>query len=249
MRFERPNCLRLATTSDRQIKIFLSSLLLIALLLIAPLAHAQQPASGKTLRLSSIEVKGLQRYNKEQAIAASGLQIGQQIDVAALDAAAQRLAGSGLFTNLSYRLHTQGNEATVTFEVEEAKGAGVPVVFDNFVWFTDEEIANAVRRELPAFDGTALESSGMINGITKALQQLLQEKKIQGTVDYTPSADPSGGHAKHVFSVKGANIKICTLHFPGATDVQESELVKYSKTLFENEYSREFVHAYADANL
>src|SRR4051812_34022469 len=129
MRFNRPNCLKRPTTSDRQINIFLSSILLITLLLIAPLAHAQQPAATKTLRLSSVEVKGLQRYNKEQAIAASGLQIGQRIDIAALDAAAQRLADSGLFTNLSYRLHTEGDEATVTFEVEEAKGTGVPVVF------------------------------------------------------------------------------------------------------------------------
>lgn len=249
MIFPHPNCLRLALPAFRHTHIFRSSIFLIALLVFASSAYGQQPTPAKSFRLSSIEVKGLQRYSKEQAIAASGLQIGQRVDIATLDAAGERLASSGLFTNVSYRLHTNGGEATVTFEVEEAKGAGFPVVFDNFVWFTDEEIVSAVRRELPSFDGTAPESTGVINSITKALQQLLRERKIAGEVDYTPSADPAGRNVRHVFSVKGANIKICTLHFPGAANVQESDLVKKSKPLFEEEYSREFVSAFAIANL
>lgn len=249
MRMTRPICSARAVAADARINSFLSAILLTTLLLIAPTARAQQPAAAKTFRLSSIEVTGLQQYTKEQAITASGLQIGQRVDVPALDAAAQRLADSGLFTKLNYRLRTNGDEATVTFEVEEAKGAGVPVVFDNFIWFTDEELMSAVRRELPSFNGTALESAGMVRSITKALEQLLRDKKIEGTVEYTPSADPSGGNAKHVFSVKGANIKICALHFPGARDVGEDVLMGKSKELFENEYSREFVAAYASANL
>lgn len=201
------------------------------------------------MRLSSIEVSGLQRITKEQAIAASGLQVGQQIDVETLDAAAQRLVNSGLFANISYRLRSNADKATVTFEVEEPKGRGLPVVFDNFVWFTEGEIVDALRRELPTFDGTALESSTVLGGITRALQQLLKERKIEGQVEYTPSADLAGGNAKHVFSVKGANVKICAVRFPGTANVQESELVKHSKPLVGSEYSQEFVSAFAFANL
>jgi outer membrane protein assembly factor BamA len=228
----------------------LSALSLMALLLLAPCALGQQQQPpAKAMRLSSIEVSGLQRITKEQAIAASGLQVGQQIDVAMLDAAAQRLASSGLFANISYRLRGTADKAIVTFEVEEPKGRGLPVVFDNFVWFTEGEIIDAVRRELPTFDGTALESSTVLGSITRALQQLLTERKIQGQVDYTPSADLAGGNAKHVFSVKGANAKICAVRFPGATNVQESELAKHAKPLMASDYSQEFVSAFAVANL
>jgi outer membrane protein assembly factor BamA len=227
----------------------LSNLFLIALLISAPCAYGQQQPPAKTMRLSSIEVSGLRLVKKEQAIAVSGLQVGEVISVEMLDAAAQRLVNSGLFTNLSYRLRGSSDKAIVTFEVEEPKGGGVPVVFDNFVWFDDVELISAVRREVPSFDGTAPESSTIIGGITRALQQLLQERKIQGTVEYTPSASLSGGNAKHVFSVKGANVKICAVHFTGTANVQESELVKNSKPLMGSEYSQEFVSAFAVANL
>jgi outer membrane protein insertion porin family len=227
----------------------LSALFLLALLLSAHAVYSQKPAPPQAMRLGSIEITGLQKVTKEQAVAISGLEIGQQISVEMLDAAAQRLVGSGLFTNLSYRLRGSKDQAIVTFEVEELKGKGVPVVFDNFVWFSNEELATAIRREVPTFDGTAPESNSIVGAITKALQQLLTERNIEGQVDYKPSADLSGGNVKHVFSVRGANTKICAVHFPGTANVQESELVKHSKELMGSDYSQEFVSAFAFANL
>jgi outer membrane protein assembly factor BamA len=230
----------------------LPCLFLLALLLSAQTVYSQrqqQPPAAQTMRLGSIEISGLQHVTKEQAIAASGLEIGQEISIETLDAAAQKLANSGLFTNLNYRLRGSKDKAIVTFEVEELKAKGVPVVFDNFVWFSGEELTNAIRREVPTFNGTAPESSSVIGAITKALQQLLTERNIQGQVDYKPSADLSGGNVKHVFSVRGANTKICAVHFPGTANVRESELVSHSKPLMGSEYSQEFVSAFALANL
>ncbi|HEX9919549.1 MAG TPA: hypothetical protein VGA87_10295, partial [Pyrinomonadaceae bacterium] len=86
----------------------------------APALHAQEAPAGQ-MRLSRIEVSGLQRVTQGQVVEASGLEIGQQVDVAALDAAAERLLGTGLFTKLGYRYRTKGVEAVVTFEVEESK--------------------------------------------------------------------------------------------------------------------------------
>lgn len=241
--------LKLATTFGRPNCFVLASLFLTILLLSAPCADGQPQPPQKTIRLSSIEVSGLQRVTKEQVIAISGLQVGDRISIEMLDAAAQRISQSGLFTNLSYRLRGSNEAAVVTFEIEELKSRGVPVVFDNFVWFSDEELFSAVRREVPTFNGTAPESDAVIGNITKSLQSLLQERKIPGQVDYTPSASLSGGNPKHVFSVKGANTKICAVRFPGTMNVQESDLVKNSKPLMGSEYSQEFVSAFASANL
>ncbi len=249
MKIAQQTSQRQSMSDGRRCRFPLPVVLLITLLMFAPCAFSQQPAPLKTMRLSSIEVSGLERITREQAIAASGLQVGQQIDVETLDAAAQKLAGSGLFANISYRLRGTADKAIVTFEVEEPKGRGLPVVFDNFVWFTEGEIIDAVRREVPTFDGTAFESSTVLGAITRALQQLLTERKVQGQVEYTPSADVAGGNAKHVFIVKGTNVKICAVRFPGTANVQESELVKHSKPLMGGEYSQEFVSAFAFANL
>ena len=201
------------------------------------------------MRLAGVEFAGLARVTREQAVSASGLQVGSRVTVEELDAAAQRLLDSGLFTKLSYRLRTTNDQATVTFEVEEQKGGSIPVVFDNFVWFTNEELVAAVRREVPLFDGTAPERGGVIQSITRALERLLQERKIEGQVAYTPSAEASGRNPKHIFSVAGSAIKVCGVRFPGAADVQSEELTANSKGLLGTEYSQEFAGAFADANL
>src|SRR5207248_8430227 len=78
-------------------------------------SHAQQAA-----RLAKVQFVGLKRLTPDQLISLSGLQIGQQVDPAALDAAAGKLIQSGLFRHVSYRVHAADGEATVTFEVEES---------------------------------------------------------------------------------------------------------------------------------
>lgn len=210
---------------------------------------AQQNPAG-AMRLGKIEVTGLQRVTEAQVVEASGLEIGQEVDAAVLDAAAERLLATGLFTKLGYRFRTKGVEALVTFEIEESKAERhLTVVFDNFVWFTEEELARAVRGELPAFDGKAPEASGAVASITRALERLLRERKIAGQVDYMPSADMAGGNAKHVFSVKGLNVPICALQFPGASSITEKELVDNSSPIIKADYSREFVEGFAEATL
>lgn len=208
-------------------------------------AIAQQQL--KAMRLAKIDFSGLQQHTKEEAISASGLQPGQVIDISILDAASQRLMDSGLFKKLSYRYRTDGDQATVTFQVEEDHSAASSVVFDNFVWFTDEELATAVRRHVPSFDGTAPDTA--VDGITRALQQLLAEKKIEARVEYTPSGSLSSKKQEHLFSVDGINIPVCTLTFPGASGVGNQELVSKSAPVLADEYRRSFISAFARENL
>jgi outer membrane protein insertion porin family len=162
-----------------------------------------------------------------------------------LDAAAQRLLDSGMFKGLSYRLRVNGDQAVVVFKVEEDKARAAPVVFDNFVWFSEEELVGAVRGQVPGYDGTAPDSAA--GGITKALQQLLQERKIKGNVEYMLS--DTGGKMEHVFSVEGVKVPICAIHYAGAAAIGEDELLKNSKALLGDEYRKSFVLAFAKANL
>src|ERR1043166_4320149 len=147
------------------------TLIVAVVLFCSPLVavRAQQtPPAGK-MKLVKIEVTGLKRVTEDQIVAASGLRVGQTLSVDDFDAAAQKLLSSGLVTKVGYKLRERGGEATVVFEVTEAeRTSNMPVVFDNFVWFTPEEIAAAVKREVPAFDGTAADSSLVIESIKRA---------------------------------------------------------------------------------
>jgi len=220
-----------------------AGVVLLLVFMLLPVAAAQQRQT-----LSRLEFVGLKRLTREQVTAMSGLKVGQTIDPNILDAAAGELLKSGLFRKLSYRVRTTnpGNQATVTFELEES-AISLPVVFENFVWFSDDEIVAAIRKDVPYFNGTAPASGETADKIAAALQRLLTSKNIAGQVDYLPYV--SKDKQELLYTVKGARIPLCSLHFPGATAISEAELVKVSQPLFKMDYSRKDVATFAPLNL
>ena len=206
----------------------------------APVAAQQQQTLGR------LEFVGLKRLTREQVITMSGLKVGQVINGTVLDAAANELLKSGMFRRLSYRVHGVGNQTVVTFQVEES-AISLPVVFENFVWFSNEEIVAAVRKDVVFFNGTSPASGETPDKIAAALQRLLAEKHIAGQVDYLPYV--SRDKQELVFTVKGAHIPICSLHFPGASAVPETELVKAAQPLFKADYSEKDTTTFVPLNL
>jgi len=221
--------------------------LVVSLLLAAPWSPTICSAQGKA-RLTKIEVVGLKRITQEELITASQLQIGQTVDSGVLDAASEKLMQSGLFKTLRYRLRATGNQAIVTFEVEEA-AKNLPVVFENFVWFADDEIVRAIRQDVPFFDGTAPQGGITANKIAAALQRLLDGKRIPGRVEFLPYTDERVGKLELVFTAKGVKIPVCSLHFPNAEAIPETDLIKASTQLIQSDYSKKDAGAFAKYTL
>ncbi len=203
-------------------------------------------AAQQRQTLGQLEFVGLKRLTRDQVATMSGLKIGQVIDANILDAAAGELLKTGLFRRLSYRVHNVGSQAVVTFQVEES-AVSLPVVFENFVWFSDEEILAAIRKDVLFFNGTSPASGETPDKIAAALQRLLTEKHIAGQVDYLPYV--SKDKQELLFTVKGAHIPICSLHFPGASAVSEAELIKASQPLFKSDYSQKDTATFVPFNL
>ena len=216
-------------------------ILKVLLLSIVASAVAAQQAERKIVR---VEIEGLQRLKPDEVIATTKLKPGSPFSVEEVDAAGQRLVDTGLFTRVSYQTRTAGSNVTIIFQVEEAKSTQSPVVFDNFVWFTDEELYIAIRREVPSFSGTAPDSGAMTDAIKQALQNLLNEKQIKGTVEYAAWQTVDSGKQEHVFSVTGLPIPICKLTFPGAKNISEENLVKSSRQLTDADYSHKSAVAF-----
>jgi len=120
--------------------------------------------------------------------------------------------------------------------------ATLPVVFDNFVWFSDQEIVTVLRRRIPSFDGTAPATPGVPEAIAKELQSLLQSKRIPGVVELLPQATLKAGIESLVFRVKDPSPKVCALRITGATAIAETDLtgrlplagIDYSRTVLVN---------------
>lgn len=224
----------------------INHLLILGFLLLSPtgLAYVQD---GRVI--AKIEFEGLHQIAVSEAVATTGLKTDQPFKVDEVDAAAQRLLDSGLFSRVGYRTRTAGTQITITFQVEEVKGGDAPVVYDNFIWFTDEQLLEAVRKQVPSFAGSAPSGGKMPAAITSALQQLLEQNKLPGTVEYLATQTESGRTLNHVFTVKGVKLQVCTLHFPGVKNVTEQRLLTAAQELNEAEYARELVKGFADVKL
>ena len=96
---------------------------------------AQQDET-RTFKISKIEFVGLKMHEEKQALAASGLKIGQETDLNGVKAALARLLRSGMFRRGKYHYLFVDDQAELVFDLVEVRSS--PCVFDNFVWFQPE---------------------------------------------------------------------------------------------------------------
>jgi outer membrane protein assembly factor BamA len=225
--------------------------LLAAMLLLAAGVVAQEPPPNAKWRLTTIVFEGLKSQPPEKMIAASGLKVGQAIDFEMVKAAAQRLSQTGLFKKVAYRYRYSSTQIELTFELEENTTGKKRCSFDNFVWFTDKEIADAIKRDMPDFDGSIVVSDFVGEVIEKSLTRLLAEKKVAGEVAYElyRVEDKTGEDLSYMFKVKGANLPICDIQFAGAQDELKKPLLDALKSLFKTEYSKNDVGAFVNVAL
>ena len=188
--------------------------------------NAVERQAAPPMELARVELVGAKRFTPAHVTTLSGLTIGKSVTIDELNAAAQRLANTGFFEEVKYRYTLAGRRATVVYELREIPWT-IPVSFDNFVWFTKDEIVAALQRELPTFDGTLPKSHEMPDRTVRALQQLLESRKIPGRVEFSPEMQlESSQILQYLFSVKDPAPKLCAVHIGGAQAIPEKELVE-----------------------
>src|SRR5262249_9781672 len=131
------------------------------------------PATPKTPVLGKIEFSGLQRCDQAAAVAAVGLQLGAVYDQKQLNAASKRLGDAGYFSDINYSYREVDGQMVARFEVIEFEW-DILCVFDNLVWFTPQELRDAVRKHIPGFEGSVADHVVFPKKIKAALEELLR---------------------------------------------------------------------------
>jgi outer membrane protein insertion porin family len=210
------------------------------------------PALGQTAPASfvvaEVHASGSHRYSDAQIAATSGLKPGDPINNQTLQEITDELAQLGVFSRVNFRFTAKNNRATVNFELEDAPI--VPVMFENFPWFTDQELSDEIRHAVPLFDGGAPRGGSLIDEITAALSAKLASRGIKSNVEHTLLTEPSSDEEIMRFRQDGPEFKIASLTF-GDSAAQNSEKLhdrmsdlvgkKFSRfaiELFENEQVR-----------
>ncbi len=213
-----------------------------ALLALALVAAPQK--SEPTGKVAAVHVAGSHRYADADIVAVSGLRVGDPVTREAIQAAANRLAELGPFKSVRYRFTSLGEDITIEFQVEDAPT--VPVSFDNFPWFTDAELTDALKQAVSLFDGTAPEQGTILDAMTQTLQKLLATRRLHGTIQRTLLAQPVGQGMMQQFKVAGASLTIQAVQFENALAAKSKRLQDRLPDLVGKPYSRFAVEVFAN---
>lgn len=167
-------------------------------------SQTPQPQNERqSFHLAALKFAGLSVYTEAQVTAEIGLRAGDGVSLERLAPAQDRLAKPGAFDRISYHYVTHGNELTAEYELVETRNT-LPCLFDNFVWFSQEQIDQTLRHRIPFYTGNAPERGTTADEISDALRALLQSNRINATVEKVLFSERiRGGFAGFLFQVKG----------------------------------------------
>jgi outer membrane protein assembly factor BamA len=171
--------------------------------------RAAAPQAGAS-RLDSVEVTG-SRFASKQIVEAAGVRPGVSITREGLQQIADKLSALGAFATVSYHFTTLGAGVHAIYEVTDAPA--IPVKFDNFPWFSDQQLSDALKKSVVLFDGLAPASGALVDSMDEALGKFLDTQGIHAQVTHKaiPLIDKDG--QMQVFHVEEGSFLVQSLEF------------------------------------
>ncbi|HWS19024.1 MAG TPA: POTRA domain-containing protein [Candidatus Elarobacter sp.] len=200
--------------------------------------------------LARILVTGSQRYHENDLVRATGLTVNTQVTSDDLQNAANRLGNSGAFSTVQFlfkaAIGAKGVEAD--FQVADTEKY-LPAVFENFVWFSENELQEAVHHAVPLYRGELPTSGGMSDEVSAALSKFLASKGLPSEISYMLSASFGQLPTAYKFRVADANLKVRDVTLVGAAHMLPDPLAKAVAPLKGTDYLRSDVAIVLEKNL
>jgi outer membrane protein assembly factor BamA len=187
------------------------ALALLSCVILAPHALAQAPDTSGNGTLETLQVTGSARFHSNQIVPATGLSVGATITKFDLQNGADRLAQLGLFASVAYRYGSDDKGVNVEYQVTDAPT--VPVRFDNFPWFTDDELTAALKHAVPLFDGTAPAGGKLLDEMSSALETTLASRDVHSTVSHALVIAPVTDQRVQQFHADDASVNVAGIEF------------------------------------
>jgi len=205
------------------------------LLLITGRQAAAQTPDNATASLREVHAEGEKLLSEAQVAALTGLAVGSQVGRADLQAAADKLVQTGLFAKVSYNFQTRSG-VIVTYHVEESPR--IPAYFDNIPWFADSELADAIHKKIPFFDGTLPEAGGVVEQAAEAIKELISSHGLQVSLEHMVIANPTGEGNVQQFRIEGAALRIERLEFSDPSLLASKAVQQHLSEILGKPYSR-----------
>ncbi|HEV7522867.1 MAG TPA: hypothetical protein VGP89_17325 [Candidatus Angelobacter sp.] len=220
-------------------------LLLVVLWLLPLVAGATDRYS-----LARVIVSGSQRYREDDLVRATGLTVNTQVTAADLQNAANRLGNSGAFASVQFLFKPVigGKGVEADFQVADAEKY-LPAMFENFVWFDEKELQEAVHLQVPLYHGELPMSGSMSDEVSAALTKFLAAKGLPSQISYMLSANFGQLPTAYKFRVADADLKVRDVALVGAARMPLDVLAKAVAPLKGTTYLRSDVAIVLTKNL
>src|ERR1700724_1291729 len=196
----------------------------------------QQAPGNPTATLKAIHADGVKHLTTDQVVSLTGLSIGSAVGKQDLQAAADRLVQTGLFSNVSYAFQSKEDGLYLTFKLVEAPR--IPAYFDNIPWFSDGELAEAIRKVLPFYDGTVPEGGATVDQVASILTDLIASRGVNMKVEYQVISNPLGEGTVQEFRIADVVLQIAQIEFGDPALASSKELQQHLGEVQGKTYSR-----------
>ena len=194
-------------------------------------------ATADNYHLVRILVRGSRRYSEAELVRATGLSLNSRVSADDLKNVANRLGGSGAFSSVQYlfkpAIGTDGIEAD--FDLTDAPQF-LPALFDNFVWFSPDELQTSLRNALPLYNGALPTSGSLPEDVIAALGKLLASKNLPSQVSYMMQGEMGKPPKAFLYKVENANLKVGEINFSGANHLEPNLAKQTTAPLKSTEY-------------
>ncbi len=208
-------------------------------------------ALSQSYPIVDLKANGSQRYKADDILRVTGLEKGKATSLDSVRNAAQLLVNTGVFLEVRYS-HTVAREGmNVTFEVKDKPADQyLKCDFNNLVWFTEPELAAALRAELPLYDGTLPAGGGSSDQAAAVIEKMLAKKNVHTHVSALEESRAQGKPIDSVaFQLEDVKVYIAAFHFTGVTPALEAELQKSAASGIGRQFDRTWVDNFAKDRL
>ena len=205
-------------------------------ILVSPLLHAQ------TATLREVRVDGAKHLTEAQIASLTGLSPGAQVGRKDLQDAGDALVRTGLFAKVNFKYDTHNDNLVVTFHIEE--NPRLPVSYDNFPWYSDSELNDAVRKELPFYDGHLPEAGQVVERAAAVLKAFVSTRDPHVEITHQVVLSPLSDGSEQQFTVEGPVPKIAKLEFSDSKLTEDLAVRAHIGEILGHPYSRMTINVF-----
>jgi outer membrane protein assembly factor BamA len=193
-------------------------------------------APAQTATLREVHSEGLKNLAEADVTSLSGLSIGSQVDRKGLQDAADALVRTGLFAKVNFSFATHGDAVSLTFRLEE--NPQIPVSYDNFPWYSDSELTEAIHNDLPFFNGKLPEAGAAVERAAQSLKAFVSPRDATAQIEHLVIANPLADGSVQQFRIEGPSPQIASVDFSDPNLAQNLAVKAHLSEIVGKPYSR-----------